>query len=102
MKRLKALTELVFLLFPIRLELKIQGARRQIFPGIDNSIGSQSVIFDYNGPRLCRERRENLRDLRVSKVPGHASMPRGVASKVRGLGCFVLEAGINGSYLKVL
>lgn len=101
MKRLQALTELV-LLFPIRLELNIQGARGQIFPGVDNPIGSQSVIFDYNGPRLCRERGDGLRDIRVSKVPGHAALHRGVAGKVRDLGCFVLEAGISGSYLKGL
>ena len=101
MKYLQALTELV-LLFPIRLELKIQGARGQIFPGVDYPISSHYVIFDDDGPRHCRERGDGLRDLRVSKVPGDAALPRGVVGKVRDLGCFVLEAGISGSYLKAL
>jgi hypothetical protein len=101
MNYLQALTELV-LLFPIRFELKIQGARGHIFPGVDYPIGSHSVIFDDDGPRLCRERGDGLRHLRVSKVPGHAALPRGVLSKVRDLGCFVLEGGINCSYLKAL
>jgi hypothetical protein len=101
MNFLQALTEIV-LLFPIRFELKFQMARGQIFPCVDYPIGSQSVIFDYDRPRLCWERGDDLSDLRVSKVPGDAALPRGVMSKVRDLGCFVLEAGINGSYLKSL